>query len=105
MMPDTTLRIDEIERRPILVAERAPYDVVVVDGDRVVDTQVFNGPAHVHAAFFKRELRGVDADDHQSLIFVFLGPCANVGKRAQIARMQRKPSSKCQSALRSDLNA
>src|SRR5215510_9622729 len=83
MMPDTALRIEEIERRPILVAERAPYDVVVVDGDRVVDPQLFNGPAHVHEVFFKRELRGVDADDHQPLIFVFLGPCANVGKRAQ----------------------
>src|SRR5258706_2656056 len=45
MVPDTALRIDEIERRPILVLEGAPDRVVVVDRDRVIDAHVFDGPA------------------------------------------------------------
>jgi hypothetical protein len=37
MVADMALRIDEIERRPILVFERAPDRMTVVDNDRVID--------------------------------------------------------------------
>ena len=47
MVSDTPLRIDEIQRRPILIVEGAPDDMVVVDRDRVIDPQVFHGPANV----------------------------------------------------------
>ncbi|MEA3006160.1 MAG: hypothetical protein QOI94_1429, partial [Acidobacteriaceae bacterium] len=76
-------RIDEIQRRPILVVESAPYGVVTIDRDRVADPHVFHGPADIADVLFKCELRCVDADHHQSLIFVFLGPGAHIRKRAQ----------------------
>jgi hypothetical protein len=37
VVADHALRIDEVERRPVLVVEGAPDLIVVVDGDRVVD--------------------------------------------------------------------
>ena len=43
MMSNTPLRINEIQRRPILILKGAPYDMVVVDRDRVIDPQVFHG--------------------------------------------------------------
>src|ERR1700716_239864 len=83
MMSNTPLRIDEIQRRPILILKGAPYDMVVVDRDRVIDPHVFHGPANVVYVFFECELRCVDADHHQSLILVFLVPGADIGKCAQ----------------------
>src|SRR5262249_32282304 len=38
-MPDAALGVDEVERRPIPVAERPPDRVVAVDGDRIADAQ------------------------------------------------------------------
>ena len=53
MMSNTPLRIDEIQRRPILVPESAPYDMVAVHCDRVIDPHVFDGPANVVQVFLK----------------------------------------------------
>ena len=36
------LRVNEIERGPILVVERAPDFVVVVDRDRIMDFQILD---------------------------------------------------------------
>ena len=83
MMPDVPLRIDEVERRPIFVVERAPYRIVAVDRDRIVDPHVLRGPAHVVDVVLEGELGRVHADHHQPLIPVFLGPGADIGKRAQ----------------------
>ena len=82
VMADTSLRIDEIERRPGLVPECAPDGMVVVDRDRVVDLHVFHGPANVGDVLFELELRRMDADHHQSLVLVFLGPGADIRKLA-----------------------
>src|SRR3984893_6796522 len=83
MMSNTPLRIDEIQRRPILILKGAPYDLVVVDRDRVIEPHVLLGPANVVYVLFKCELRCMDADHHQSLITVFLVPGAYIGKCAQ----------------------
>src|SRR5215831_6844506 len=53
LISNTSLRIDEIKRRPVLVVERTPYDMLTVDRDRVIDPQVFHGPANVVDVFFK----------------------------------------------------
>src|SRR4051812_10624420 len=45
VMTNTPLRIDEIERRPGLIPERTPDDMIVVDRDRVIDLHVFHRPA------------------------------------------------------------
>jgi hypothetical protein len=36
-MSNTTLRVDEIQRRPILVSKSLPYDMLIVHCDRVID--------------------------------------------------------------------
>ena len=82
MMANMPLRIDEIERRPILVLESTPYRIVVIDRDRIVDLHVLRGSANVIDVFLEFELRRVHADHHQSLILVFLGPRADIGKLA-----------------------
>jgi hypothetical protein len=46
-VPDAPLRIDEILRRPVVIVESAPDNVLAVDGDRIVDPQCFDLPADV----------------------------------------------------------
>src|SRR5215208_1650451 len=83
MISKAALRIDEVQRGPILILEGSPDDMLIVHCDRVIDTHLLDGPANVVDALFKRELRRMDADHHQSLIPVFLGPGAHIGKRSQ----------------------
>ena len=77
------LRIDEIEGRPIVVLECTPDRIVVIDRDRIGDPHVLGGSAHVLEVVLKGELRRVHADHHQSVILVFLGRGADIGKCAQ----------------------
>ena len=74
--------IDEIERRPGLIPESTPDDMIVIDRDRVVDPHVLHGPANVGDVLFELELRRMNADHHQSLILVVLGPGADVRRLA-----------------------
>ena len=82
VMPDAPLRVGEVQGRPVMVVEGAPYRVVVVDRDRVADPDLPHGPADVIDVVLERELGGVHADYHQSLAGVFPGPGAEVGKLA-----------------------
>ncbi|HEX6557066.1 MAG TPA: hypothetical protein VF026_30160, partial [Ktedonobacteraceae bacterium] len=77
------LHIDEIEGRPIVVRERVPDRKVVIDGDRIGDPHVPGGPAHILEVVLKWELRRMHADHHHAVIPIFLGPRADIGKRAQ----------------------
>ena len=83
VMPDVPLGIDEVESRPVLVVERCPDPVVAVDRDRVIEAHLLHGPADVVDVFLEGELGRVDADRHQALILVPLGPRPDVGKLAQ----------------------
>src|SRR6266545_4716749 len=80
MMSNLPLRIDEIERRPIVVVEGTPDRIVVIDRDWMFNPQALHGSANVIDVSLECELRRVYADDHQSLILVFRGPRADVGK-------------------------
>ena len=80
VVSNAALRVDEVERRPILIVEGAPDRIVGVDGDRIVDPHVLRGAAHVVDVVLERELWRVHADHHQSLVFVFLAPRADVRK-------------------------
>src|SRR5262245_17499547 len=82
-VPDTPLRIDEILRRPIIVIEGAPNNVLAVNRDGIVDPQRFDLAADVVDVLFKSEFRGMDADDNQSLVLVLFRPGAEIGLRAQ----------------------
>src|SRR6266536_1014693 len=80
MMSNVPLRVDEVEGRPIVVVESMPYRMVVVDRDRIIDSHVLRGSANVTDVLLKCELRRVHADHYQSVILVFLGPRADIGK-------------------------
>ncbi len=54
-----------------------------IDRDRMIDLQLLRRSANVIEVFLERELRRVDADHHQSLIFIFRGPRPDIGERAQ----------------------
>src|SRR5262249_48848431 len=83
VVPYTPLRIDEIQRRPIIVVEGAADYRLAVDGNRIVDPQRLNLPADIVDVPFKSEFRRVDTDHDQSLVFVFLRPGTDIRKRAQ----------------------
>src|SRR5271169_2984314 len=80
-MPDAPLSIDEIEGWPVFVLEGAPYGIVRVDCDRIVNSHVFDSPADVVDVSFECELRCVDTNHDQSLTLVFLSPGTDVRKR------------------------
>jgi hypothetical protein len=77
-----SLRIDEIEGRPISVVESTPYRIVAIDCNRIIDPHVLRGSTNVIEVSLKGKLGGVHADDHQALILVLLGPRSDVGKLA-----------------------
>jgi hypothetical protein len=47
VVADLPLGVDEVEGRPVVVAEGGPDGVVVVDRDRVGDPQILDGSADV----------------------------------------------------------
>src|SRR5215469_16408401 len=82
VMPNATLRIDEIQSRPVLVLERTPYRVVAVDSDGKGDADLLDRVAHVAEVLLERKFRRVHADHHQFLVLVFVRPSPNVWKGA-----------------------
>src|SRR5262249_30622015 len=80
---DPAFGVDEVDRRPVMVAERAPDVVGAVERDRVPDVHLRCGPANVVRVLLERELRRVDADRDQPSVLVLLGPGADVGEGAQ----------------------
>src|SRR5580692_2833493 len=40
MMPNESLRIDEIKCRPVVVSEGSPYRMIAIDGDQIADVHV-----------------------------------------------------------------
>src|ERR1700728_2219818 len=55
MMTNLSLRIDEIMRRPIFVIECPPDLVVVVDRNRISDSERRNGFFHIVEILLERE--------------------------------------------------
>src|SRR5437016_6001799 len=80
MMSDASLRVDEIEGRPIFVLESAPYCVVAVDRDWIDDFHVRCLSANIVDVLFETELGRVHTDHYQSSILVFRGPRADIRK-------------------------
>ena len=67
VVPDPTLRVGEVQSRPVVVVERPPDGVVVVDRHRVADVHLLEGAAHVVEVTLEVELGRLYADDHQPL--------------------------------------
>ena len=83
MIAHAPCRIDEVERRPIVMTEPTPDRAVVVDGNGIRDASLLCGPSHVVDVFLKREFWCVHADDDQPVFFVPRGPGADVRQCAK----------------------
>src|SRR4051794_36726785 len=66
--------VDQVLRRPELVAPGVPGSVVVVLRDRVADLVARDRVAHVRGVLLEAELRRVNADDDETLVAVAAGP-------------------------------
>src|SRR4029079_3951636 len=84
-------RIDEVERRPVVIAKPTPDRAVVVDGDRVRHAPLLCRLLHVVDVFLEREFWCVDTDDDQPLLTVPGGPGANVRECAQPVDARVRP--------------
>src|SRR5580692_12747462 len=82
MMSNMPLGVDEVTCRPILVMEVTPYRIVAVNCNRIANFHVLQSPTNVVDCVLERELGRVDADHHQAVIPVFLGPRPNIGEGA-----------------------
>jgi len=64
--PDPPAAVHQVKGRPVLVVERSPIRVVVVEQLREVEVVFANLGGHRCADPLGLELRGVDADDRQA---------------------------------------
>ena len=74
VVADRPARIDDVERRPVRVVERAPDRLLAVDSDGEVDPQPGGGRPDVVEILLEAELTGVDTDHDQPLALVLVGP-------------------------------
>ena len=91
VVADDAVRVDEVERRPVVVGEGAPDLVVVVDRDRVVDLSLLRRLPDAVDLVLERELRRVDSDDDQPVVPVGLRPGADVWLLAQPVDARQRP--------------
>ncbi len=80
---DDPLPVDEVQRRPVVVVERIPDRVVVVERDWVVDLSLAGRLSHAIDLVLEGELRRVCAKDDQPVVSIRLRPGAHVGLRTQ----------------------
>ena len=80
LVADDAVGVDEVQRRPVVVGERVPDLVVVVDGDRVVDRSLAGRAPHAVDVVLEGEFGRVDADDDQPVVAV--GRATTRGRRA-----------------------
>ena len=91
LVADHAVRVDEVERRPVVVVEGAPDRIVVVDRDRVVDLSLLRRLLHAVDLLLEGELRRVDADHDQPVVPVGLRPRTDVRLRAQPVDAGQRP--------------
>jgi hypothetical protein len=65
LVADDAVRVDEVERRPVVVREGAPDRVVVVLRNRVVDVPHLHRLPYAVDVVLERELWRVDSNDEQ----------------------------------------
>src|SRR6185437_10324410 len=82
VISNTTLRIRDVERRPIRVVERLPDRVVVVDGGGEIDVLLAHRAPNVVHVLLELELGRLDVDHDHALVSILLGPGADVGEHA-----------------------
>src|SRR5258707_1071913 len=75
---DVSLSVEEIDGGPIIVMERIPNRVFVVNCNRVVNVHLSQRRPNIIHVLLEIELRSVYANHDQTLLTVFCIPGANV---------------------------
>ena len=91
LVADMTAGIDQVLRGPVLIIERAPDPVIVVECDRVVHVEIAHGAGDVGRVALERELRRMHADDDESIGGVVVSPGPHVRQRAQTVDTRIRP--------------
>jgi hypothetical protein len=91
VVADDPVRVDEVERRPVVVVEGVPDVVVVVDDDGVVDAADFRRGPYALDVVLEGELRRVDANHHQAVVAVGLRPSPDIRRLAQPVDAGERP--------------
>ena len=91
LVADDAVGVGEVERRPVVVVERGPDRVVVVERDGVVDASFLHRLPDPVDLVLEGELRGVDSDHDQSVVPVGLRPGPDVGLLAQPVDAGQRP--------------
>ena len=71
VVADPSLLIGDVERRPEVVGEGAPYGVVAIERNRVIHPHLPGGRDHVVDVALEAELGRMNPDHAQALILVF----------------------------------
>ncbi len=90
-VPDVAVAVDEVLRRPVLVAVGVPGRVIVVERDRIAHAEAGGVRADVGEHVLERELGGVDAEDDEPLRAVGAVPALQVGQRSDAVDARVRP--------------
>src|SRR5258708_6064499 len=90
-LPNVSLAIDEIVRRPILVLVCIPGSIIIVLGNRVVNPKPTDCIYDIGVIFLKLKLWSVYTDDNQSLIFIRVVPSSDIGECANTVNTGIRP--------------
>jgi hypothetical protein len=91
VVADDAVRVDEVQRGPVVVGEGVPDHEVVVERDRVVDRSFLRCAPHAVHLVLERELGRMDADDDQPVVSVSLRPRTDVRLLAQPVDPRPRP--------------
>src|SRR4051794_9454441 len=91
LVADDAVPIDEVERRPIAVGERAPDLVVIVGRDGVADGSVPRRLLDAVEIVLEGELGGVYSNDDQPVVAVGPRPGADVWLLAEPVDARERP--------------
>jgi len=91
LVADDAVGVDEVEGRPVVVAEGAPDFVVVVDDDRIVDPALLDRLPYGFDLVLEGELGRMDTDDEQLVVPVGLRPGTHIRLLAQPVDAGQRP--------------
>src|SRR5579862_8990243 len=80
--PNDAILIDQIVCGPIIIMERIPSGIVIIQGDRISNSKMRDGFFYIVGLFFEFKLWSVHPDNYKSIIFIIAVPIFYMGKRA-----------------------
>lgn len=83
VITNSSIPIDEVLGRPVMVVERLPNPAIAVDRNWVNKIQIANSVFYVDTFSLKRELGRMNTDHNQARVLILCRPAFQVGLRPQ----------------------